>query len=107
MDPWTTPWVSLSAHDPPHTVWVRPRSQAENHSRWTPYHSILSKRRPCSTLSKALDVSAVTSDVIMSLSKLYFEKVTLSSRAASVDRPGRNPYCCGHSTLWDVRYDIS
>ena len=57
IDPWTTPWVTSSARDPPLTVCVRPRSQAANQSRRTPYHSSLSRRRPCSMLSNAFDVS--------------------------------------------------
>ena len=100
IDPCTTPCVTGSVTPvPPLTVWQRPESHARNHRSSTPYHPSFSRRRPCSTLSNALEVSAVTSDVTRPLSMLFTAYVTVSSRAASVERPGRKPYCSGHKIL--------
>ena len=104
MLPCTTPCVTgSSAPDPPLTDCVRSASHARNHRSLIPYHPSFSKRRPCSTLSNALEVSAVTSDVTRPPSMLSVMWPTASSRAASVDWPGRNPYCCAQRIWWPVR----
>ena len=98
IDPCIRPCVTSRACDvPPFITCVRPRSQSANQSDRIPYHPSLSRRRPCSTLSNAFDVSAVTSDVTSPRSMLSVaytpQPATLPELSAALQRMGTSRAC--------------
>ena len=99
-EPWTTPCVAgVDRDEQPRTVWERFANQSSNQCPLIPYHPSFFKGMSCCTLSKAFEVSAVTSVATRPSSIWRVTLLTVSSIAISVEWPCQNPYWFWHN-IW-------